>query len=503
MPMDPHETTLRARAEAQIGTTLVGKYRLDRVLGIGGMATVFAATHRNQAELAVKLLHQELNLREDLKKRFLREGYVANSVKHPGAVMVVDDDIAADGSAFLVMELLRGATLEAVWEESGRRLPSRIVTAITLQLLDVLTAAHEKAIVHRDLKPANLFVTIDGSLKVLDFGIARLRDAVGTDNATRTGTLMGTPAFMAPEQAQAVADEIDGQTDLWAVGATMFTLLTGQLVHAGSNNPQLLIQAGTARARPIASVLPDIEAPIAAVVDRALAFDKSARWQSARVMREALLSAVTECFGTPRSRDTLVELLPDVPRMSLRFTAETQPPGSSQVPQPPARPPGTTSGVRPPLEGTTTGSPVSAGAGALVSPRPQMMGKIVTGGAVAVAIGAVAFALHHPGPAPTRGAPLGSTVNAESPPPASAALPSTAPPTNAPAPPIPPPTPMATPITSEVSASAIRVPVQMPPKPRAALPPAASAPRVSHDCSVAPYWYDGKGDKHWYPECQQ
>jgi serine/threonine protein kinase len=137
-PMDEQDEALRARAEARLGSTLQGKYRLDRVLGIGGMATVFAATHRNQAELAVKVLHPELSLRDDLRKRFLREGYVGNSVKHPGAVLVVDDDIAEDGSAFLVMELLRGRSLEDLWEREGRHLSSRVVTALALQLIEVL-----------------------------------------------------------------------------------------------------------------------------------------------------------------------------------------------------------------------------------------------------------------------------------------------------------------------------------------------------------------------------
>src|ERR1700722_8655888 len=105
-------------AEARVGTTLCrGKYRLDRVLGIGGMATVYAATHRNQAELAVKMLHPELSMRSDVRTRFLREGYVANSIKHAGAVLVVDDDVAEDGGAFLVMELLRGLTVEELWDK--------------------------------------------------------------------------------------------------------------------------------------------------------------------------------------------------------------------------------------------------------------------------------------------------------------------------------------------------------------------------------------------------
>src|ERR1700679_2748776 len=178
--MDEQEEALSVRAQARLGTTLRGKYRLDRVLGIGGMATVFAATHRNQAELAVKVLHPELSLREDLKKRFLREGYVANSVKHSGAVMVLDDAIAEDGSAFLVMELLRGGTLETRCEQAAQTLSSRVVTAAVIELLPVLIAAHEKSIVHRDLKPGNLFVTTEGTIKVLDFGIARLRDAAAS-----------------------------------------------------------------------------------------------------------------------------------------------------------------------------------------------------------------------------------------------------------------------------------------------------------------------------------
>src|SRR5580704_6464814 len=102
------------RAKARVGHVLRGKYRLDRVLGVGGMAAVYAATHRNSKRFAVKMLHPELSMRADIRSRFLREGYVANQVEHPGAVAVMDDDVAEDGSAFLVMELLQGGTLESV-----------------------------------------------------------------------------------------------------------------------------------------------------------------------------------------------------------------------------------------------------------------------------------------------------------------------------------------------------------------------------------------------------
>ncbi len=330
--MEKEQAALLSRAEAQVGTTLIGKYRLDRVLGIGGMATVFAATHRNQAELAVKVLHPELSLREDLKKRFLREGYVANSVKHSGAVMVLDDAIAEDGSAFLVMELLRGGTLETLREQAPHTLSARVVTAAVIELLPVLTAAHEKSIVHRDLKPGNLFVTTEGTIKVLDFGIARLRDAAasGDNNLTRAGALMGTPGFMAPEQARGMADEIDGQSDLWAVGATMFTLLTGELVHGAGNRAELLIQAGTAKARAVSSVAVGLEPPIAAVIDRALAFDKADRWPTAAAMRGALVAAATQAFGTLATRETLASLASPASPLSIRYTASTEPPDESR-----------------------------------------------------------------------------------------------------------------------------------------------------------------------------
>src|SRR5580698_8604706 len=145
------------RAQGRVGTVLRGKYRIDRVLGVGGMAVVYRATHRNQAEFAIKMLHPELSMRERLRQRFLREGLAANSVKHPGVCAVVDDDVAEDGAAFLVMELLIGTSVQALAKASGKKIPVQQACNILDQLLDVLAAAHEKGIIHRDIKPANLF----------------------------------------------------------------------------------------------------------------------------------------------------------------------------------------------------------------------------------------------------------------------------------------------------------------------------------------------------------
>lgn len=144
----PNEATVD-RARVRLDTALKGKYRLDRVLGVGGMATVYAATHRNGKEFAIKVLHPELSVVTEIRSRFLREGYLANRVKHPGAVTVLDDDVAEDGSAFLVMELLHGDSVENIWDRHGRRLPLDLIAGIGLQLLEVLAAAHHRNVIHR------------------------------------------------------------------------------------------------------------------------------------------------------------------------------------------------------------------------------------------------------------------------------------------------------------------------------------------------------------------
>jgi eukaryotic-like serine/threonine-protein kinase len=287
------------QARSRLGTTLNAKYRLDRLLGVGGMASVYAATHRNGNRVAVKLLHGPLSLDADIRRRFLREGYVANKVSHPGAVQVIDDCEAEDGTAFLVMELLDGESLDVRWTRFARRMPAREVLAITHELLDILGNAHVHGIVHRDIKPANIFLTVEGEVKVLDFGIARLLEVTHGHAHTHTGRAVGTPAFMPPEQALGKTREIDGQTDLWAVGATMFTLLSGDDVHQAENVSEQLVFAATKPSRSLAVVAPEIAPEIVLVVDRAISFAKSARWADARAMRDAVAEAHEAAFGEP------------------------------------------------------------------------------------------------------------------------------------------------------------------------------------------------------------
>ncbi len=254
---------------------------------------MYAATHRNGMRGAIKVLHRELNESEFTKKRFMREGYVANKLEHGGAVRVLDDDVTDDGLVFLVMELLEGVTVKQRWLEADRKLPLPLVLDIVDQVLSVLEAAHAHKIVHRDLKPDNLFIVEGGAIKVLDFGIARLTDPAqeGQAEVTNSSAMMGTPAFMPPEQALSHWDRVDSRTDLFALAATAYTLLSGEQVHPGTTVPELLVAASTLQVAPVRVRLGELDEEIAAVFDRALRFEPGERWADARAMRLALLQA--------------------------------------------------------------------------------------------------------------------------------------------------------------------------------------------------------------------
>ncbi len=282
-----------ALAERRVGTTLKGKYRVVRLLGVGATAAVYEAAHRNGHRVALKLLHAELCSDPATRTRFLREGYVANNVDHPGSVRVLDDDVTEDGAVFLVMDLLEGRTLDG---KPTTTWTAEEVLGLTHQLLSVLGAAHQKGVVHRDIKPENLFLTREGQLKVLDFGLARLRDTPGA-RATHSGQVFGTPAFMPPEQALGHMDEVDARSDLWAVGATAFYLLSRKLVHETATVGELLVRTATHPARSVREVAPTLPSAVAAVIDRALAFRKADRWPSAEAMQAALERAFSESYG--------------------------------------------------------------------------------------------------------------------------------------------------------------------------------------------------------------
>lgn len=371
-----------ARAQARVGQVLKEKWTLDRLLGVGGMGAVYAATHRNKKRGAVKILHAELSSEAAIRERFLREGYVANSVGHQGAVEVFDDDIAEDGSAYLVMELLEGESVEHRWDRKGRRLPAREVLAIVDQLLETLAAAHGKDIVHRDLKPENLFLQKGGVLKVLDFGIARLRETGKSATATQTGSAMGTPAFMAPEQARGRWDEVDNRTDLWAVGASMFTLLTGNYVHgsAGTVN-EIMARAITQPAPSLASPMPSADPALVAFVDKALAYQSQDRFQNALEMQTALRELYHSLEDKPELR---------VPQPSMSDTDVVPSTGRTQLIDHATSERGAAPGVMSNAT-LTTGRPLvtsSAEPAPSKAPLPKW-GILAGGGAAAVLLGLI------------------------------------------------------------------------------------------------------------------
>jgi serine/threonine protein kinase len=286
----PPDDELLRRSAAHVGELVSERWHLDSLIGVGGMASVYAATHRNGKRVAIKMLHPELSTDAGVRQRFIDEGYVANRVKHAGTVSVLDDGETAEGVVFLVMDLLQGETLE---ERLRKRavLDAREALAIGGGLLDVLAAAHDEGIVHRDIKPANIFITHDGMVRLLDFGIARL---IARPRTTQQGVMMGTPAFMAPEQARGHWEQVDGRTDLWAVGATLFMALTGRLVHAAETVNEELLAAMTRPAISLGAVVPGTPKRLVDLVDRALAFEQSERWPDARMMQTALRAAQAE-----------------------------------------------------------------------------------------------------------------------------------------------------------------------------------------------------------------
>jgi serine/threonine protein kinase len=275
------------------GFVLDDKWRIERVLGVGGMGAVYAAEHvRTGSQVAVKVVHPDVAKDAAARDRFRIEGYAANSVAHPGVVRVLDDGTTAEGLPYLVMERLEGASLDGLADRLGGRMPVDDVVRYMSAALEIVAAAHAKGIVHRDLKPENFFACKDGSVKVLDFGIARVKEVVSQTRLTTTGVPMGTPAYMPAEQALARWNEVDARSDVWSLGASFFSLLTGEIVHVGTTVPELLVAVSTTDARPVRSLAPQVPIPIAAVIDRALRRTRSERFADAGEMLAALRAAL-------------------------------------------------------------------------------------------------------------------------------------------------------------------------------------------------------------------
>ena len=278
-----------------IGKTIDGRYVVDGVLGSGGMGMVFRARHKfTGGTLAVKVLKPELAADPEIQHRFLAEARAANTIGHPNIAQVIDAGRSPDGILYLAMELLVGRSLREPIAR-GELKPTEM-RSILSELLDALAAAHERGFVHRDLKPENVFlvVTPNGpTAKLLDFGIAKVMDTHNVASVrTATGSMLGTPAYMSPEQI-ANPSNVDARTDLWAIGVMVYEMLTGRLPFPGSTVGELMVAVATQPPRSIKHFMPTASPQLEQFFARALARDVSARFSSATEMRAALHEVLT------------------------------------------------------------------------------------------------------------------------------------------------------------------------------------------------------------------
>ena len=280
----------------QVGQVVNNKYRLLRMIGDGGMGSVYEARHEGLGTtVALKFLHPELSRRSGLVQRFLQEARVSAQIQSPHVVRVADVDQSSGGLAFIVMEYLEGRTLQTLYEDlyrAGVRLSYADALEYAMQMLEGVDAAHRAGIVHRDLKPDNVIITktLKGEplLKLLDFGIAKLRVTGQLDRGlTRPGVIMGTPEYMAPEQAYS-ADAVDGRADIFSLGVMIFEMLAGRRPVGGDDPHQIASSYLTGQISKLSDLAPSLSPELCAAVHRAMAPQAGDRFPAVSDFREAL-----------------------------------------------------------------------------------------------------------------------------------------------------------------------------------------------------------------------
>jgi serine/threonine protein kinase len=280
-------------APTLVGITLEGAYRITRLIAEGGMSAVYEATQlRLQQRVAVKVMARELASNQEALARFRREAEVTSRLRHPHLVTVMDFGTAPAGQPYLVMEHLAGIDLDHRIRGRGR-LPLATVVHLTGQLASGLAAAHDQGIVHRDLKPANVFlVELPGEpdfVKILDFGISKVRAA--NTQLTKAQAIIGTPNYMAPEQATGQLDEIDHRTDQWALACIAWEMLTGRAPFAGDDMSAVFYQVIHLDPPPLGKRAPEVPPAVEAVLRRALSKSVAERYPTIRDFAAALAGA--------------------------------------------------------------------------------------------------------------------------------------------------------------------------------------------------------------------
>ncbi len=311
-------------ATPQVGDVIAGKYRVESILGRGGMGVVFAARHTiSERRVALKWMEADLQDEPDSLERFVREAKAMGRIEHPNVVGVLD--VGTEGTiAYLVMEILRGESLRALIARE-KRLSPEVALRTLLPALEGVEAAHRAGVVHRDLKPENLFVVRSASgeaqtTKVLDFGISKLTENDSRKREarklTKTGHVVGTPTYMAPEQVRGAT--IDGRTDVWALSTILYEMLSGRAPFDGDNYGALLVAIAV---EPYAPLDPNVVPPdLARVVHKGLAKEPGDRWQSVLELARALEPFARGVrFAEPRS-PSLAPPGPSAPRESAAPT---------------------------------------------------------------------------------------------------------------------------------------------------------------------------------------
>lgn len=278
----------------RLNTVLDGKYRLEDVVGTGGMGAVYQATHLTlHRKVAIKLLHANYATDHRAISRFNQEARAAASIGHDNICEVTDIGVQENGSPYLVMPLLEGCPLSKLIRREPLFL-DRLVD-ILCQTLAALDAAHRAHIVHRDLKPDNIFITQMGDrkdfVKLLDFGISKMLDSETITGATETQSVLGTPHYMAPEQAG--GKQVDHRADIYAAGVILYELLVGKVPFNGKSHADIIYNIFTAPFPTPRSIKPSISPYVEAVVLKAMSRDPMQRFESAEAMRGTLKLAAS------------------------------------------------------------------------------------------------------------------------------------------------------------------------------------------------------------------
>ncbi len=307
-----------------IGKIFDRKYRVTRLIGEGGMGSVYEAEHTViQRKVAVKVMHNEFSKMPEVVERFFREAQASSAIGHPNIIEVFDVGIEEDGAVFIVMELLTGEPLLERLRR-GELLSPETAVAIILQVLSALVVAHNKGIIHRDLKPDNVFLSVDArgrhEVKLLDFGIAKVQGALdGDQGLTKTGTVLGTPNYMSPEQAR--GRDVDARIDIWAAGVMLYQMLSGRLPYQGESYNEVLSSILLDDPPRLSDLVSSVPRDLATVVERAMEKDRDDRYDSVAEMIQDLI---------PFNDEAAQELMSDTAALALKQSMAPPPPVSEQ-----------------------------------------------------------------------------------------------------------------------------------------------------------------------------